>query len=160
MSFNPTLKLFAVAATSLVVSQASALADGFICQGLTYPTQIEVYNHVTPKLGTRNVAEMIVSQNKSLVAKFSRDQQVVIQSGATYVATVDERVKTKQNQDNKIADTTLGDLSKVELVVYFNYRTNTPSQNGQKFAGKAHYVKADNSRVSENVSCVRFKKQK
>lgn len=162
MSFKPALNSFAISALMLTGS-ASAFADGFICEGLTFGTKIEVYNKLKAAEGTRNVSVMIVSQPSDVagdqtIAKFSQGQKILIQKGATYIATVDGRYKGVQNQDKKIADTTLSELSTIELIVEFNYRVDTPSQKGQKFAGTANYLKENGSRISENMTCIRYKK--
>jgi len=152
-----------IALVSIASIGSSAFADGFRCQGLTFGTKIEVYNQLKPSQGTRNVNIMIVSdpvlaKGERTIATFSQDQNLIIQKGATYIATVDSRFKTVKDGDRKIADTMLSELSTIQLTVNFNYTTDTPSKNGEKYSALITYTHENGATSSENASCIRYKK--
>jgi hypothetical protein len=147
----------------MIAASTSAFADGFKCEGLTFGTRIEMYHYLNPSQGTRNVNKMVVSNPSSqkgerTIATFDQDDKILIQKGATYIATVDSRFKTAKEGSKKIAGTTLGELQTIQVVVNFNYRVDTPSKIGQKYAALATYTKEDGSDISENMSCIRYKK--
>jgi len=152
-----------IATASIVSIGSSAFADGFRCQGLTFGTKVEVYNQLKPSQGTRNVKIMVVSdpalaKGTRTIATFSQDQNLIIQKGATYIATVDSRYKTVKEGDRKIADTLLSELATIELSVNFNYATDTPSKIGEKYSALITYTHESGATSSENATCIRYKK--
>jgi hypothetical protein len=157
------LKLFTGMGLATLVAGVSAHADGFLCDGLTSGTHIEIYNKLKPAEGTRNANIMVVSnpattQGDQTIATFAKEQGILIQKGAGFYATVDSRFKTANQIRKPIAGTTLGELETITVIVNFNYRVNTPSHIGDRYSAVATYAKEMGSDITENMVCVRYKK--
>ncbi len=157
--------------TSLIVSALVfgaaqvAQADGFVCTGDTTGTQFKIYNKVRVSEGNRNASVMIVSDPKvsmgrKTIATFTDFKNTLENKGTRYTAHVDLRVLESNRSGENIAGTKLGELSTINVVVYFNYHTDTPSYLGEEFEGQVDYLKRNGQRITEALSCLRYIKKK
>ncbi len=141
----------------------SALADGFFCTGDDTGTEFTIYHQTDRDQGTRKVSTLTVSEPSAqledqTIATFSDAKNTVTNSGTNYTAKVDLRVAESRDADKQIAGTTLGNLEKIQVAVYFNYFQDTPSYSGEKFKGQVEYFKRDGDSVKESLHCSRYLK--
>lgn len=145
----------------IMLASSAAFADGFVCEGKKTGLNFKMYNKTMT--ATRTGAVMVVSDPKvaygrKTIATFSDVQGLLASEGARYVANVDSRYTTVGRIGENIAGTKLGELRTIDVAIDFNYYYDTPSNKGEKYAGKVTYVKENGERKTENLACVRYKK--
>ena len=141
-----------------------AHADGFVCMGSETGKKFQIYNHVHPSEGTRKAAVMILSnpaasRGQQTVAIFSDSEKTLKSYGTIYSAVIDLNASGISRPSELIAGTTLDQLKKIEVVVYFNYRTDAPTAFfGDTFEGKISYLKLNGEEPEEPTVCTRYLK--
>lgn len=152
-------KLIVLAMT--VLASSAAKADGFKCLTAEGDLAVQVYNHLSPDMGTRNAAIMIVSdpmvqEGRQTVAKFTAGNATLDQEGATYTARVDLRFKESRNKGEYLTGTRLGYVKTLELDVDFSYAK--PVKAGTLLPAMLTVVKRDGEVIERNMVCSRHLK--
>ncbi len=106
-----------------------ALADGFICSAIDHDLNVKVYNHTSPKMGTRNAAVMILSnptvgQGRRTIAIFRDVSNTLSNEGSNYLAKVDLRFNDSGRKGEFVAGTRLGEIATIDLSVDHVYGDN------------------------------------
>lgn len=146
-----------------MMAATAAKADGFTCEGMNTGLIFKMYNHTRAEDGTRNAAIMVISDpsiaygNKTIVS-FLDAKSTLSNKGATYLGKVDLRVIESSRKGENIAGTKLGELKSIKAAVNFNYSSDTPSEKGEGFSGKATYAKRNGEILEERLACTRYKK--
>ena len=145
---------------SMLASTAS-FADGFVCQTAEQDLNIKAYNHVTPQLGTRSVAILVLSDpavgaGRKTIAKFTDANQTVVSKSSSYEANVDLRFNDSGRKGELIAGTKLGQLKTITLDVYFSYAF--PVAAGETVYGKLTLDKRNGDQITRQVECTRYLK--
>jgi hypothetical protein len=119
---------------SLVLTfSLTALADGFKCEQIDHNININVFNKTNPSEGVRNAAIMIfsdasISYGRKTIATFSSEKNKLDQTGTSYSAKVDLRVKESNRAGENLLGTKLGQLKEIHLTI--DHFQNFPSRDG------------------------------
>lgn len=140
-----------------------ATADGFICATQENDLKIAVYNHVTPAMGTRNAAKMIVSDpnvqfGRKTIATFSSASSTLTSRLLSYSANVDLRFNESNRQGELISGTKLGELKQIDLEVEFTYSTNHVLANGEITLADLTLTKRNGEQIKRGMICSRYLK--
>lgn len=150
--------ILALAATIATASLASA--DGFVCTTAENNLKVQVYNHTTPQLGTRNGAVMILSNpefeyGNQTIAEYHSDG-LLTNFSSTYSARVDLRHSGSDRKGELIAGTRLGNVNVFSLAVDFTYAQ--PVAEGTKVEGQLSVVKRNGDVIVVVMECERYLK--
>lgn len=137
-----------------------AQADGFVCtseSGLV----VRIYNHVNASEGTRTASVMTVSDSsiqagRKTIAKFTAVNETLQSKETVYTGKVDLRFNDSGRKGELIGGTKLGELSKVQMIVNFNY--SYPVAHGEEMSGQLVLAKRNGGRIVEDANCVRYLK--
>lgn len=149
-----------IIATLITLAGMNAFADGFACESES-GLNIKVYNHTQSGEGTRNAAIMVISdqyvnQGNKTIARFTDVKNTLRNSGASYVANVDLRVKESNRKGENIGGTKLGELDTIALNVHFSYAA--PVEAGEEVEGTLKLTKRNGEVLREDVVCTRYLK--
>ncbi len=144
---------------ALALTATAAHADGFRCSSTDGTLDVQVFNHVQPELGTRNVAVMVlsdpgISYGRKTIARFK--DVLLANDGTVYTANVDLRYSDSARKGELVAGTKLGHIDTIRLAVDHNY--NYPVEDGAFVAGWLEIAKRDGGVVSLNMDCTRYLK--
>ncbi len=147
--------------TIALLATHNASADGFVCQDQTGDLKVAVYNQTQPSLGTRNAAQMILSNpnyahgNKT-IATFSAESGLLDNKASDYAANVDLRFTNSSRKGELIGGTKLGYLDQIELSVAHNYAQ--PLAEGTEVLGVLTLLKRDGVTATVLMACSRYLK--
>jgi hypothetical protein len=150
-----------IAMVLVLGSAAQAQADGFRCETSDGDLRITMYNHTSPNSGTRNSSTMVLSDpavqsGRKTIAKFSSVKGNVSNSGASYEAVVDLRVRETKRAGERLLGTRLGELDSILVDVDFNY--GTPVMAGDILPGRLVAIKRSGKRIVRELDCARYLK--
>ena len=142
-------------------------ADGFLCEAVSDSLKINVFNKTHPEYGTRNPSTMVVfdgevSKPNKTIAIFKAPKTLKTLKGQSgvraYVGKVDLRYSNSSRKGENILGTKLGMLKGIVLKVNFNY--SNPVTAGSLMHGTVEAYKRNGRKITEEVSCERYLKNK
>lgn len=139
----------------------SARADGFQCESVDGRIHAKVYNHTSPRAGTRKAAIFILSDATNTygdrtIASFKSTPGELKSYGALYVIDIANTDLEEETLESRILGTPLGELDSMEMNVLFSY--GTPLAFGVEVEGTLTLVKRDGSSTGMKLVCTRYLK--
>ena len=147
--------------TIALLTTQNALADGFVCENIVGDLKVAVYNQVQPTKGTRNAAQMVLSNptfmsgNKT-IATFAAESGLLKNEATVYTANVDLRFTDSSRKGELIGGTKLGFLDQIELSVAHNY--SKPLAEGAEALATLTLVKRNGEVLEQIMICTRYLK--
>lgn len=151
--------LFLMVLTILLCN--ASYADGFICADKEGSLTVKVFNHVSPELGTRRGAVMVLSNpqgelGKKTLAVFRESNKVLFNSGSTYISYIDYKHEESSQLSQEIVETKIDEIYSLVLDIKFDY--NHPVLPGQNVDGELVVVKNNGDKIFVDLSCRRYLK--
>lgn len=149
---------FLIITLGLAFGSSNALADGFICQNSREALSLQVYNKTAPKEGTRTPAVMILSELRSgrVIARFTQANLTLLKQKSIYIARVDHRFNDSNRKEEKVADSSIGELSHFNLDLDFSYAR--PIEHGEFVRGSVNFFERNGAEFSLEMDCTRYLK--
>jgi len=153
------MKALILTSALAIVTASSALADGFVCKN--EDLAVKVYNNIEPRIGTRAVAVMVISDRtvaygRKTIARFTDLNGRISQKGASYLADVDLRYSDSSRKGELIGGTKLGELHTIQLDVDFSYARPVPA--GEFVGGTLTLNKRNGDTITLDLECERYLK--